>query len=75
MIVCVVRNPPCAPVAQLDRVPGYEPVGRGFESLQARHVAASDMTLAATFLQKSPRTHFAASPLSQKVMLAAAMPL
>ena len=24
-----------APVAQLDRVPGYEPVGRGFESLQA----------------------------------------
>ncbi len=26
------------PVAQLDRVTGYEPVGRGFESLQARHV-------------------------------------
>lgn len=26
---------PNAPVAQLDRVPGYEPVGRGFESLQA----------------------------------------
>ena len=25
-----------APVAQLDRVPGYEPVGRGFESLLAR---------------------------------------
>ena len=24
-----------APVAQLDRVTGYEPVGRGFESLQA----------------------------------------
>ena len=24
-------------VAQLDRVTGYEPVGRGFESLQARH--------------------------------------
>ena len=24
------------PVAQLDRVTGYEPVGRGFESLQAR---------------------------------------
>ena len=23
-----------APVAQLDRVTGYEPVGRGFESLQ-----------------------------------------
>lgn len=26
------------PVAQLDRVAGYEPVGRGFESLQARHI-------------------------------------
>ena len=26
-------------VAQLDRVTGYEPVGRGFESLQARHDA------------------------------------
>ena len=25
-----------APVAQLDRVTGYEPVGRGFESLTAR---------------------------------------
>lgn len=25
-----------APVAQLDRVTGYEPVGQGFESLQAR---------------------------------------
>ena len=26
-----------APVAQLDRVLGYEPSGREFESLQARH--------------------------------------
>ena len=26
-----------APVAQLDRVPGYEPGGRTFESFQARH--------------------------------------
>ncbi len=26
----------CAPVAQLDRVPGYEPGGREFESLRAR---------------------------------------
>ena len=25
-----------APVAQLDRVPGFEPGGRGFESLRAR---------------------------------------
>ena len=27
----------CAPVAQLDRVPGYELGGREFESLRARH--------------------------------------
>ena len=27
----------CAALAQPDRVPGYEPVGRGFESLMPRH--------------------------------------
>ena len=27
-----------APVAQLDRVPGFEPGGREFESLRARHL-------------------------------------
>lgn len=27
-----------APVAQLDRVPGYEPGGREFESLRARQI-------------------------------------
>ena len=27
-----------APVAQLDRVSGYEPEGREFESLRARHL-------------------------------------
>jgi hypothetical protein len=26
----------CAPVAQLDRAPGFEPVGRRFESCRAR---------------------------------------
>ncbi len=30
--------PPYAPVAQLDRVPGYEPGGRRFESFRARHL-------------------------------------
>ena len=29
---------PLAPVAQLDRVPGYEPGGRTFESCQARQI-------------------------------------
>ena len=27
----------CAPVAQLDRAIGFEPIGRGFESLRAHH--------------------------------------
>ena len=31
--------PGLAPVAQLDRVPGYEPGGRRFESFRARHAA------------------------------------
>ena len=31
-----VRHQSVAPVAQLDRVPGYEPGGRGFESCRAR---------------------------------------
>src|SRR5438034_5916560 len=30
--------PRFAPVAQLDRVPGYEPGGRGFNSCRARHI-------------------------------------
>src|SRR4051812_964651 len=30
----------CAPVAQLDRVLGYEPRGRRFESFRARHSLA-----------------------------------
>jgi plasmid stabilization system protein ParE len=32
-------NGPCAPVAQLDRASGFEPEGREFESLRARHFA------------------------------------
>ena len=32
---------PCAAVAQLDRVPGFEPGGRGFESLRPRHETKS----------------------------------
>ena len=33
----VLRCKSDAPVAQLDRVSGYEPEGREFESLRARH--------------------------------------
>ncbi len=36
-----------APVAQLDRVLGYEPRGREFESLQARHYLNNIMQLRA----------------------------
>ena len=35
--VATMRDEPEAPVAQLDRAPGFEPGGRGFESLPARH--------------------------------------
>ena len=53
-----------AAVAQLDRVTGYEPVGRGFESLQPYHVAASVISLAANFfmlrIKNSSRAHSAA---------------
>ena len=38
-----------APVAQLDRVTGYEPVGRGFESLLPYHVVADFVSFATTF--------------------------
>ncbi len=31
-----------APVAQLDRVTGFEPVGRGFESLRARQLSVKN---------------------------------
>lgn len=34
--ILAVRYGRYAPVAQPDRVTGYEPVGRGFESLPAR---------------------------------------
>ncbi len=32
-----------APVAQLDRVPGYEPGGREFESLRARQILSKTL--------------------------------
>ena len=42
-----------APVAQLDRVFGYEPKGRGFESLLA-HQKSTVFTVLFLFLQQSP---------------------
>ena len=37
-LVVAINNLFCACVAQLDRVPGYEPGGRRFESSQPRHI-------------------------------------
>ena len=34
----IIRRTNNAPVAQLDRVPGYEPGGREFESLRAHQI-------------------------------------
>ena len=41
-VVC--RNARKAPVAQLDRVSGYEPEGREFESLRARQILCDLLT-------------------------------
>ena len=52
-----------AAVAQLDRVFGYEPKGRGFESLQPYQLVTSDISLVTSFfisLQSSSRAHSAA---------------
>jgi hypothetical protein len=39
-----------APVAQLDRAPGYEPGGREFESLRAHHLKSKRPHLRGAFL-------------------------
>ena len=38
---------PSAPVAQLDRVPGFEPGGREFESLRARQISKLNQAVTA----------------------------
>ena len=52
-----------APVAQLDRVPGYEPGGREFESLRARQLPRSSVESAAapfgTHTARAPTPPFA----------------
>lgn len=45
----------CAPVAQLNRVPGYEPGGRGFESLWAHHGVLMGRSSAGRALGSDPR--------------------
>ena len=48
----------CAPVAQLDRVPGYEPGGRGFESYPAHQTPLklpNELSFGWAFLLPAPR--------------------
>ncbi len=59
--VQILRGLP-APVAQLDRVPGYEPGGRGFESSPARQPPASAM--------RKPRRHVSRQPPGTSATLA-----
>ena len=61
-----------AAVAQLDRVTGYEPVGRGFESLQPYHVVADFVSFATTFSfskQTSSLIHSVAPPFKIETAL------
>ena len=51
-----------APVAQLDRIPGFEPVGREFESLQARHFSFISQCLVAAYPQRCAFECFAKLP-------------
>ena len=44
-----------APVAQLDRVTGYEPVGQGFESLPAYQKMREGFTLSHFFVPEVTR--------------------
>ena len=43
-----------APVAQLDRVPDYESVGRMFESCRAHHSKIKEQTKFAPFFARAP---------------------
>ena len=48
--VRIPPSPPFAPVAQLDRVPGYEPGGQRFESSRAHHTDSLDISRGCFFM-------------------------
>ena len=52
-----MREENSAPVAQLDRVPGYEPGGREFESLRARHTNTSILKFGGVVGNLRPSIH------------------
>ena len=65
----VIRPLPCSSSPNRTRCTGlrfsfwYKPESRGMYSVAMFHVGASVISLAPTFLQKSPLTHFVAAPL------------
>ena len=59
-----------APVAQLDRVRGYEPRGREFESLRARHKNNSLSVFAKVRAATSPPIWSSKTPLRVVVFVA-----
>ena len=46
-----------APVAQLDRAIGFEPIGRGFESLRARQPQTENQQLTFCSSRREPLAH------------------
>lgn len=48
-------------VAQLDRVTGYEPVGRGFESLQARQAKKTSQNVMSFLLSQEGQVVYPSS--------------
>ena len=62
-------------LAQLDRVFGYEPKGRGFESLIARHNVGAKFALLRFSLTRKTSACFLAPHLSQKGSFASAIRL
>ena len=65
-------HPNHAPVAQLDRVPGFEPGGRGFESLRARQVSSGPFRPGAS--AEAPGVDFVLHPPSHDSMTAWRVP-
>ena len=55
-----------APVAQLDRVFGYEPKGRGFESLIARHVGMDFVSIRFFYFMKKSVIRSVIPPFRKK---------
>jgi hypothetical protein len=65
----------CAPVAQLDRAPGFEPVGRRFESCRARQENTWGTGVRGTVSGARPAFHGQASFIPAVVLPCAVYPV